>query len=133
MLIWSPEQNFVADDKSVTAKLLSGTRDIGNYLFSTLESHLSTSVDGNRLSNGNNSFSEEQTKVLFERLNSMISSLVLDDAQSPMEEYSGVAPYSCKHKVAAKLQIPRCHFRFLILFFILMIGYLMTFLHTLVL
>lgn len=91
-------ENFVADDKSAVAKLLSGTRDIGIYLFSTLESHFSTAVDGHKFFTGNNSFPEEESKLLCERLNSTISSLILYDAPTTEQEHLTSAQYGCKHK-----------------------------------
>lgn len=111
------------------AKLLSGTRDIGICLFSTLESHFATAVDGHKFFTENNSFSEEQSKLLCEGLSCMISSVILYDEPTTEEEHLRSTQYDCKNKVAGKLQISRYHLSFVVLFFILTLGYLICFPH----
>ncbi|XP_058222021.1 kinesin-like protein KIN-7N isoform X2 [Rhododendron vialii] len=77
-------QSFVTDEKSSASKLLSSTSEIGTSLFSTLETHFSMAIESQRTSTGNNILVEEQSKMLCERVNSTIKSLVL--SESPKNE-----------------------------------------------
>ncbi|XVF39773.1 hypothetical protein PTKIN_Ptkin01aG0059400 [Pterospermum kingtungense] len=74
--VLSKMQSSASDGKS-TAKLLSGTSEIGTALFSTLETHISKAIDGHRSSSGNDSLIQECNKVLSETLKSTITSLIL--------------------------------------------------------
>ncbi|KAI3958866.1 hypothetical protein MKX01_023542 [Papaver californicum] len=74
--ILSVMQNFVADEKSLTSKLLSSTSEIGVQLFSSLETQFFIAADGHNVSVSENSLVREQGKVIFESLNDTISSLV---------------------------------------------------------
>ncbi|KAF5942791.1 hypothetical protein HYC85_020433 [Camellia sinensis] len=82
--VLSSLQSFVTNEKSSTSKLLSSTSEIGTSLFSTLESHFSMVIDGQRRSSENNTVIQEQSKLLCERLGSTITSLVLSEA--PMND-----------------------------------------------
>ncbi|XP_019174156.1 PREDICTED: kinesin-like protein KIN-7N isoform X1 [Ipomoea nil] len=90
-------KNYVDNEKSATAKLLSATSEIGVCLFSTLESHFSLAMDGDVSSNRKHFSFEEQRKKLYERVNSTISSLVLPDESIP-SQLSENESYSSKHK-----------------------------------
>ncbi|XP_050214448.1 kinesin-like protein KIN-7N [Mercurialis annua] len=68
-------QNFVPNGESSTARLLSGTRDIGICLFSNLESHLLIAKDDFK-SLPNDSAVQEQCNVHSERLEDTIKSMV---------------------------------------------------------
>ncbi|CAK9167529.1 unnamed protein product, partial [Ilex paraguariensis] len=74
-------QDFAADDKFSTAKVLSCASEIGTCLFSTLESHFSMAMDDHRTSTENRSSVREQCNIICERLNGTVTSLVLSDAQ----------------------------------------------------
>ncbi|KAI8003257.1 Kinesin-like protein KIN-7N [Camellia lanceoleosa] len=82
--VLSSLQSFVTNENSSTSKLLSSTSEIGTSLFSTLESHFSMVIDGQRRSSENNTVIQEQSKLLCERLSSTITSLVLSEA--PMND-----------------------------------------------
>lgn len=86
-------QNFVANEKSATAKLLSTTSEIGTCLFATLESHFSVVMHSDKSSAGNNSSIEAQRIRLYDKLNRTISSLVLSE-----DENSGNQPLSSQNK-----------------------------------
>ncbi|XP_016456492.1 kinesin-like protein KIN-7N isoform X2 [Nicotiana tabacum] len=86
-------QNFVANEKSATAKLLSTTSEIGTCLFATLESHFSVAMHSDKSSAGNNSSIEAQRIKLYDKLNRTISSLVLSE-----DENSGNQPLSSQYK-----------------------------------
>ncbi|GFS44131.1 P-loop containing nucleoside triphosphate hydrolases superfamily protein [Actinidia rufa] len=73
-------QSFVTDGKSSASKLLSSSSEIGTSLFSTLETHFSMTIDGRRISGGNNILVQEKGKMLCEMLNNTITSLVLSEA-----------------------------------------------------
>ncbi|PSS19699.1 Kinesin-like protein [Actinidia chinensis var. chinensis] len=73
-------QSFVTDGKSSASKLLSSSSEIGTSLFSTLETHFSMTIDGRRISGGNNILIQEKGKMLCEMLNNTITSLVLSEA-----------------------------------------------------
>ncbi|KAL0439297.1 UNVERIFIED_CONTAM: Kinesin-like protein KIN-7N [Sesamum latifolium] len=92
-------QNFIADERSATAQILSTTSEAGTSLFSTLESHLSTAMDGNRSSHMNDYSVREQCNMLRQKLSSTISSLVLSDASTLKDERSEESVYSSKIKV----------------------------------
>ncbi|KAI3957107.1 hypothetical protein MKX01_004398 [Papaver californicum] len=74
--IISVMQSFVADELSLTSKLLSSTSEIGVQLFSSLETQFFIAADGNNVLISEKSLVQEQGKVIFERLNDTISSLV---------------------------------------------------------
>lgn len=99
--VMSIMQSFVPDDESSTSKLLSSTSEIGTSLLSTLENHFSVSIDGNRTFPGNNSLIQEQCKVLCERLNKTITSLVLSEPSTVKPRHSRNLPCSCGHKGCA--------------------------------
>ncbi|WKA09796.1 hypothetical protein VitviT2T_027416 [Vitis vinifera] len=99
--VMSIMQSFVPDDESSTSKLLSSTSEIGTTLLSTLENHFSVSIDGNRTFPGNNSLIQEQCKVLCERLNKTITSLVLSEPSTVKPRHSRNLPCSCGYKGCA--------------------------------
>ncbi|KAL6317873.1 hypothetical protein AAG906_030627 [Vitis piasezkii] len=99
--VMSIMQSFVPDDESSTSKLLSSTSEIGTSLLSTLENHFSVSIDGNRTFPGNNSLIQEQCKVLCERLNKTITSLVLSEPSTVKPRHSRNLPCSCGYKGCA--------------------------------
>ncbi|KAJ9674171.1 hypothetical protein PVL29_023616 [Vitis rotundifolia] len=125
--VMSIMQSFVPDDESSTLQLLSSTSEIGTSLLSTLENHFSVSIDGNRTFPGNNSLIQEQCKVLCERLNKTITSLVLSEPSTVKPRHSRNLPCSCGYKVAASSQLARCHSSIMILFSVLMLGYFLSF------
>ncbi|XP_020549361.1 kinesin-like protein KIN-7N isoform X2 [Sesamum indicum] len=116
-------QNFIADERSATAQILSTTIEVGTSLFSTLESHLSMAMDGNRPSHMNDYSVREQCNMLHQKLSSTISSLVLSDASTLQDERSEESVYSSKIKVAAWSHISRSHMPILLFFSILTIGF----------
>ncbi|KAK4481559.1 hypothetical protein RD792_012461 [Penstemon davidsonii] len=80
-------KNFLPDERSVSAQILSTTSELGTSLFSRLESHLSMAVDGKRPSPENDYSVQEQCNILQKRLNSTISSLVLSDTSTMKDEH----------------------------------------------
>ncbi|XP_075642982.1 kinesin-like protein KIN-7N [Castanea sativa] len=96
--ILSIVQSFVSDRESSTAKLLSSTSDIGKSLFTTLETHFSMAMDDRSSSTGNNFLIQEQCKVLYEKLNSTITSLVLSETPSSENEEVRAQLCSCGNK-----------------------------------
>ncbi|XP_041020030.1 kinesin-like protein KIN-7N isoform X2 [Juglans microcarpa x Juglans regia] len=86
-------QSFVSDEESSTSKLVSSTSEIGITLFKTLETHFSMAMDDHSSFTGNNSLIQEQCKVLYEKLNSTITSLVL--SQTPTVENEQLRPKRC--------------------------------------
>lgn len=119
------EQDFVADERSATAEILSTTTEIGLSFFSTLEAHFLMAMDGQR-SHVKNYSIQEQCTMLRKRLNSTISSLILSDSPNIKDERLKDFPNSSKHKVAAWLQVSRSCVSILLFFFILIIGYYMS-------
>ncbi|KAL2454392.1 P-loop containing nucleoside triphosphate hydrolase superfamily protein [Abeliophyllum distichum] len=95
--ILSVLENFVADEKSATAEILSTTSEVGLRLFSTLEAHFSMSMDGHQSHVNNNSI-QEHCNMLRKRLNSTISSLVLSDTPTIKYEHLEDFQYSSKRK-----------------------------------
>lgn len=117
------QQSFVSDEESSTAKLLSSTSEIGISLFTTLETHFSRAMDDHSSLTGNNSLIQEQSKVLYEKLNSTITSLVL--SQTPTDdEQLGAKQCSCENKVADWSQSSRYCSLTKILFPVMLLGLL---------
>ncbi|XP_050265629.1 kinesin-like protein KIN-7N isoform X2 [Quercus robur] len=96
--ILSIVQSFVSDGESSTAKLLSSTSEIGKSLFTTLETHFSMAMDDRSSSTGNNFLIQEQCKVLYEKLNSTITSLVSSETPSSENEEARAQLCSCGNK-----------------------------------
>ncbi|KAH7523757.1 hypothetical protein FEM48_Zijuj06G0045900 [Ziziphus jujuba var. spinosa] len=96
--VLSMTQSSISDGSS-TAKLLSSMSEIGASLFTTLESHFSMALDGPR-SFTENDF-KEYRKVLFERFNSTIKSLVSSETQSIQKEQVTNLPCSGEYKGCA--------------------------------
>ncbi|XP_041021445.1 kinesin-like protein KIN-7N isoform X2 [Juglans microcarpa x Juglans regia] len=115
-------QSFVFDEKSTSAKLLSSTSEIGMCLFRTLETHFSMGMDDHIPFTGNNSLIQEQRKVLYEKLNSTITSLVLSQTPTAENEQLEAKQCSCENKVVAWSQLSRFHALIMILFSIMLLG-----------
>ncbi|XVE55721.1 hypothetical protein DITRI_Ditri03aG0180900 [Diplodiscus trichospermus] len=96
--ILSKMQNFASDGKSSTAKLLSGTSEIGTTLFSTLETHISQAIDGHSSSSGNGSLIQESNKMLSEKLKSTITSLILSDTAGTEDKQGKASSRSSNFK-----------------------------------
>ncbi|OVA09421.1 Kinesin [Macleaya cordata] len=99
--ILSIMQSFVADEKSLTAKLLSSTSEIGIQLLSTLEAQFSIATDGHNVSTREGSLVQEQGKVIFEKLNSTISTLVSSQALTVVDEHQINPGTPSEHKESA--------------------------------
>ncbi|KAK4428708.1 Kinesin-like protein KIN-7N [Sesamum alatum] len=97
-------QNFIADERSATAQILSTTSEVGTSLFSTLESHLSMAMNGDSPSHNDYSV-REQCNMLHQKLSSIISSLVLSDASTLKDERNEESVYSSKIKGTLGSQI----------------------------
>ncbi|GKV10403.1 hypothetical protein SLEP1_g21771 [Rubroshorea leprosula] len=94
--VMSTMQSFASNGESSTAKLLSGTSEIGRTLFSTLETHFAM-VMNHKPVHANDSVSQEQYKELSESLKSTVTSLVL--SEKPMENKQVKNPQcSCNSK-----------------------------------
>ncbi|KAG7972164.1 hypothetical protein I3843_07G169400 [Carya illinoinensis] len=91
-------QSFISDEESSTSKLVSSTSEIGISLFNTLETHFSMTMDEHSSFTGNNSLIQEQRKVLYEKLNSTITSLVLSQTATVEDEQSRAKRCNCENK-----------------------------------
>ncbi|KAG7020618.1 Kinesin-like protein KIN-7N [Cucurbita argyrosperma subsp. argyrosperma] len=76
MDILSSLKNTTHDEKSSTVKLLSSTGEIGTCLFTTLEAHLTTAMNGQSGLPVNDSLNQEFHNLLRSRVSSIIESLV---------------------------------------------------------
>ncbi|PIN11610.1 Kinesin-like protein [Handroanthus impetiginosus] len=94
--VFSILQNFIANEKSATAEILSTTSEVGTSLFSTLESYLLMAMDSNRPSPDYSI--RDQCNMLHQKLSGAISSLVLSDASTPKVECKEDSVYSCNTK-----------------------------------
>ncbi|KAK6160589.1 hypothetical protein DH2020_003970 [Rehmannia glutinosa] len=84
--IFSILQDFIADEKSATAQILSTASEVGNCLFSTLESHLNMAMDGKKPSPSNDNSIRDLCNILHQKLSGAISSLVLSDQSTLNDE-----------------------------------------------
>ncbi|XP_035551391.1 kinesin-like protein KIN-7N isoform X2 [Juglans regia] len=91
-------QSFVSDEESSTSKLVSSTSEIGITLFKTLETHFSMAMDDHSSFTGNNSLIQKQCKVLYEKLNSTITSLVLSQTPTVENKQLRAKRCSCENK-----------------------------------
>ena len=116
------KQSFAPDEDSSIGKFLSTTSEIGLTLFSNLEKRVALAMDDHKSFNENDSLVQENCKVLSERLKSTITSLASAEkiAVQNKEEKNPIC--GSTYKVAAWSQSSRYHF--MILFFILMFGYI---------
>ncbi|XP_062097637.1 kinesin-like protein KIN-7N [Humulus lupulus] len=90
-------QSFVSDGKSSTAKLLSNMLEIGASLFTILETHFSTEIDGDSPLEVDNMI-KEQHKVLCERLKSSVKLLVSSETLGLQDENKLNPLCRCEHK-----------------------------------
>ncbi|XWS21314.1 hypothetical protein CRYUN_Cryun30bG0045100 [Craigia yunnanensis] len=125
--VLSKMQNFASDGKSSTAKLLCGTSEIGTTIFSTLETHISKAMDGHKSSSGNDSLIQECNKVLSETLKSTITSLILSETAGTEDKQVKTPSCSCNFKVAAWSQLSGYHLSIMVLFFVMILGYFVSF------
>ncbi|KAL6572412.1 hypothetical protein OROMI_013370 [Orobanche minor] len=95
--VFSIFQNFVMDERSANAQILSTISEVGKCLFSTLESHLVMAMDGERPSPLSDSSIRDQCNILLQTLSGVISSLVLSD-QSTLTDDDKVSDCSSKIK-----------------------------------
>ncbi|KAK6138866.1 hypothetical protein DH2020_027394 [Rehmannia glutinosa] len=79
-------EDFIADEKSATAQILSTASEVGNCLFSTLESHLNMAMDGKKPSPSNDNSIRDLCNILHQKLSGAISSLVLSDQSTLNDE-----------------------------------------------
>ncbi|GER30026.1 kinesin-like protein [Striga asiatica] len=91
-------KNFVVDEKSETGHVLSTTSEVGNSLFSTLESHLAMAMDDKRLSLLNVHSVREQCNILHQKLSVAVSSLVLSNQSTLAGEDKNVSVCGSKIK-----------------------------------
>lgn len=120
------EQSFIPDDESSIAKLLSSTSDICISLFSNLETNLSMAMDGCKSFPRNDSPVREECKVLSERLKGTITSLVLSETLAIQNKEVKNPMCGSDNEVAAWSQ-SIYHLSIMVLFFILMFGYVVSF------
>ncbi|KAK8571393.1 hypothetical protein V6N13_103519 [Hibiscus sabdariffa] len=117
------------DGKPSTAILLSGTSKIGSVLFSTFETYISNTIDGRRSSSGNNSLRQECNEALSERLEATITSLILSEVAGTNDKQAKPPLCSCNSKVAA---LSRYHLSIIVLFLLMILGYLVSFFRILI-
>ncbi|KAB2093299.1 hypothetical protein ES319_A02G087400v1 [Gossypium barbadense] len=126
--VLSKMQRYTFDGKSSTAKLLRCICEIGSILFSTMETSISNTTDRHKLSSRNDSLIQEYNKMLSEKLKSTITSLILSETASS-EDKQTKTPCSCNFEVAAW---SRYHVSILVLFFVMILGYFVSFFRTLI-
>ncbi|GFQ00905.1 kinesin-related protein 4 [Phtheirospermum japonicum] len=105
--VFSVLQNFVTNEKSAAAQILSTARDVGNCLFTTLESHLDMAMDGMRPSPLNDRSIRDQCNILHQKLSGAISSLVLSDQSALTDENHEDSVHRSNIKVTLGGQIAR--------------------------
>ncbi|KAH1096984.1 hypothetical protein J1N35_013905 [Gossypium stocksii] len=127
--VLSKMQRYTFDGKSSTAKLFRCVSEIGSILFSTMETSISNTTDRHKLSSGNDSLIQEYNKMLSEKLKSTITSLILSETASS-EDKQTKTTCSCNFEVAAW---SRYHVSILVLFFVMVLGYFVSFFRTLIL
>lgn len=118
------KQSFVPDGDSSIGKFLSTTSEIGLTLFSNLEKRFSMAMDDHKSFNENDSLVQENCEVLSERLKSTITSLALAEKLAVQNKEEKNPICGSTYKVAAWSQSSRYHLSVMILFFILMFGYI---------
>ncbi|XP_039050073.1 kinesin-like protein KIN-7N [Hibiscus syriacus] len=124
--VLSKMQGSTFEGKSSTTKLLHGTRKMGSILFSALETHISNTIDGRKSSSGNNSRIQEHNRVLSERLETTITSLIVSETD---DKQAKTPLCSSNFKVATW---SRYHLSIMVLFFIMILGYLVSFFRILI-
>ncbi|GKV20033.1 hypothetical protein SLEP1_g30211 [Rubroshorea leprosula] len=125
----STVQYVASNRESSAAKLLCGTREIGRALLSTLETHFLIVLNGHKPFHAN-FVSQEQYKELSERLKSTLISLVASETPIMKNKQVKNPQCSCNSKVAAWSQLSRS---FMILFSIIIMGYIVSFFKILIL
>uniref|UniRef100_A0A7N0UYE3 Uncharacterized protein n=1 Tax=Kalanchoe fedtschenkoi TaxID=63787 RepID=A0A7N0UYE3_KALFE len=90
-------QNLFADNDSPTAKLLSCTTEVGESLFSTLETHFSLGTVGSDSSAENDSSVKQQFKSPSERLHHTVTHLAILEGEEYLSDgkSSGNSNYKC--------------------------------------
>ncbi|KAL5558699.1 hypothetical protein UlMin_034910 [Ulmus minor] len=96
--VLSKTQSLISDGKSSTLELLSSISDIGASLFTTLETHYSTTLDSQGSLMGDDSLIQEQHKMLCEKLNSTIKSLVSSESPRLQDDQVKNPLCTCEHK-----------------------------------
>jgi len=90
-------------------------------------------MDDRSSSTGNNFLIQEQCKVLYEKLNSTITSLVSSETPSFENEEARAQLCSCGNKVAARSQLSSYCLLITILFSTVLLGYFFSFFKILIL
>ncbi|GMI89672.1 hypothetical protein like AT1G59540 [Hibiscus trionum] len=127
--VLSKMQSSTSDGKPSAAKLLSWTSKMGSTLFSTLETYISNTTDGRRSLSGNNSLIQECNEALSEKLEAAITSLILSEAAGTDDKQAKPPLCSCNFKVAA---LSRYHLSIMVLFLVMILGYLVSFFRILI-
>ncbi|CAN1274617.1 Kinesin-like protein KIN-7N [Linum perenne] len=108
-------QSCALEAETSTARLLSGTREIGKTVLLNLENYISRAVDGGESIQKDDSAVEKELKLLSERSKAVASSEALKFQSGKKESES---------KVAAWSQSSRYHISILVIFFALLLGML---------
>ncbi|CAN1775928.1 Kinesin-like protein KIN-7N, partial [Linum perenne] len=108
-------QSCALEAETSTARLLSGTREIGKTVLSNLENYISRAVDGGESIQKDDSAVEKELKMLSERSKAVASSEALKFQSGKKESES---------KVAAWSQSSRYHISILVIFFAFLLGML---------
>ncbi|KAE8714380.1 IAA-amino acid hydrolase ILR1-like 6-like [Hibiscus syriacus] len=118
--VLSKMQSSTFEGKSSTTELLCSTSKMVPILFSALETHISNTIDGHKSSTGKISRIQECTIALSERLETTITSLILSETD---DKQAKTPLCSCNFKVAPR---SRYHLSIMVLFFIMLLGYLVS-------
>ncbi|CAN0905782.1 Kinesin-like protein KIN-7N [Linum grandiflorum] len=110
-------QSCAPEREASTARLLSGTREIGKNVLSNLESYISRVMDGCESFQKDDSAVEEELKTLSERSKAIVTSLASSEAMKLQSREK-----DNESKVAARSQSSRYHISILVIFFALLLG-----------
>ncbi|KAF9687474.1 hypothetical protein SADUNF_Sadunf02G0097300 [Salix dunnii] len=116
-------QSFVPDGDSSVGKFLATTSEIGLSLSSNLEKCFSMAMEDRKSFNLNDSLVQENWKVFSESLKVTITSLALAEKFAVQNKEEKNPIRGSAYKVAAWSHSSRYHLSIMILFFILIFGY----------
>ncbi|MED6133289.1 hypothetical protein PIB30_027049 [Stylosanthes scabra] len=124
--VLSVMQQCASSDKLSSANMLSTMSEIGAQLFSNLEASFAVKMDGDKSCHGNDAPIHEQQRMFQEKVNNIITSLE-SSKSSTAEEQERSPSCTCEHKVVVWPQISRYQSSIMVLFCVLIFGYLVSF------
>ncbi|MED6123466.1 Kinesin-like protein KIN-7N, variant 2 [Stylosanthes scabra] len=124
--VLSMMQQCASGGKLSTANMLSTMSEISAQLFSNLEASFAVKMDGDKSCHGNYATMHEQQRMFQEKVNNIITSLE-SSKSSAAEEQERSPSCTCEHKVVVWPQISRYQSSIMVLFCVLIFGYLVSF------